>query len=402
MKIPIRRIVLWGIIGLAVAGGLAYAFQPRAVPVDMVVATREPLIVTIDGEGETRVREVYTVSAPIAGRALRIDAKVGDAIVADQSVLAVIEPELPAFLDARSKAEAEAAVQVANAARVAAEADLRRARAELAFADADLERTRRLFESGTIPRRLLEFDERTQRTAAATADTAAAALRMRSSELDQARARLITVNEAGQGATPRVPVRAPVSGTVLRVPHESEGVVRAGEPLIEVGDPEDLEIVVDLLSSDAVKVEPGQRVVIEGWGGRAPLDGRVRRVEPFGFTKISALGIEEQRVNVIIDIEAPHEAWRALGHGYQLDTRIVTSEAEALVVPVPTLFREHNRWMVFVVENGRAVRRQVTVGRLNQEKAEILDGLQDGAVLIAHPSDRVSDGARVVARATSG
>ncbi|MGD9538686.1 MAG: efflux RND transporter periplasmic adaptor subunit [Alphaproteobacteria bacterium] len=398
MKGQLRRIVLWGLLGLAVAAALAYAFQPRAVPVDLVAARREPLIVTIDGEGETRVREVYTVSAPISGRALRIEAKVGDAVTADETVLAVIEPEAPAFLDARSKAEAEAAVQTANAARLAAEADLRLARADLTFADSELERTRRLFETGTIPQRLLDAAERSQQMATATVDTSAAALRMRLSELDRARARLITVNEAQVGTTPRVPVRAPVSGRVLRVPHESEGVVGAGEPLIEVGDPADIEIVVDLLSSDAVKVEPGQRVVIENWGGPAPLDGRVRRIEPFGFTKISALGIEEQRVNVIIDIETPHEAWRALGHGYQVDTRIVSSEDEALAVPLTALFRDGNRWAVFAVEDGRAVRRHVAVGRLNREAAEILGGLADDATLIAHPSDRVTDGARVVER----
>lgn len=402
MKGQARRVVLWSLIALVIAGGLAYAFRPKAVPVDMVVASRGPLVVTIDGEGETRVREIYTVSAPIGGRALRIEAEVGDEVVASRTELTAIEPEAPEFLDVRSEAEARAAIEAASAGRALAEADLQRARAELAFAEAELSRTRQLFETKTLPQRSLDAAETARRTAAASVRNAEAALRMRSFELAEARARLITANEAASGDLQRAPVLAPVSGRVLRVLHKSEGVVRAGEPLIEVGDPTDLEIVVDLLSSDAVQVESGQRVVIESWGGGAPLDGRVRRIEPFGFTKISALGIEEQRVNVIIDIESPRETWRALGHGYQLDVRIVTSDAEALSVPLTALYRTAGDWAVFIVEDGRARQRKVSVGRLNRVAAEILEGLAEGATLIAHPSDRVVDGVRVVERRSGG
>jgi HlyD family secretion protein len=398
MKGQGKRIALWAVIGLIIAGGLVYAFLPRAVPVDFVTVARAPLIVTIDGEGETRVREVYVLSAPVGGRALRIDVHVGDAVVTGQTLLATIEPEDPAFLDVRSEAQTRAAIEAATAARALASADLQRAEADLAFAEAELGRARQLIKSKTIPQRTLDAAERTQRVAAAAVRTARAAVEMRDFELIEARARLITAASGGSRESVGIPLMASVSGRVLRVLHESEGVVRAGEPLIEIGDPAFLEIVVDLLSSDAVKVVPGQRVMIEEWGGPNPLEGVVRRVEPLGFTKISALGIEEQRVNAIIDITSPQDAWRALGHGYQVDTRIVISEADALSAPLTALFRAGDDWAVFVEAAGRARLRRISVGRLNSEAAEVLDGLSAGERLIAHPTDRVSDGVRVAQR----
>ena len=398
MRISLKRVVLWGVLALAVGAGLAFAFWPAAISVDLVTAQRAPLEVTIEGEGETRVREVYVVSAPIGGQALRIDAHVGDEVVAGDTVLAVIQPEAPTLLDMRSEAEARAAVDTALAAKAQAEADLQRSRAELAFAEADLGRIRKLYETKTVAKRTLDVAERAERTARAAQRTAEATLSMRASELEQARARLITAAEGGATSQPSVQVRAPVSGRVLRVTHESEGVVHAGEALAEIGDPGDLEIVVDLLSTDAVQVAAGQRVRIEEWGGAEPLEGLVRRVEPLGVTKVSALGIEEQRVNVIIDLLTPHDEWRALGHGYQVLARIVVSEGEALVAPLSALFRTGTAWSVFVVEDGRARQREVRVGRLNRSSAEILDGITKGDRLIAHPNDRISDGVRVAPR----
>lgn len=395
MKGARRRIVLWAVLALMLAGGLAYAFWPRPVAVDFAEVTRGPLVVTIEGEGKTRVREVYQLSAPISGRALRIETHVGDMVKAGDTVVAAIQPEDPAFLDVRSEAQARAAVDAAIAARALAEADLQRQRAEHAFAEAELDRTRRLFDTKTVAKRTLDAAERTERTARAGVKTAEAALRMRGSELEEARARLITANEGSKQDVKSVPVRAPVSGQVLRVLHESEGVVRAGEPLIEIGDPADLEIVVDLLSSDAVKVAAGQRVFVTEWGGPDGLEGRLRRVEPYGFTKVSALGIEEQRVNAIIDLVSPQSHWGTLGHGYQVTTHIVISEGEALIAPLTALFRRGNQWTTFVVSEGRARAQALVVGRLNTESAEILEGLAAGDQLVAHPSDRVTDGVLV-------
>jgi HlyD family secretion protein len=207
------------------------------------------------------------------------------------------------------------------------------------------------------------------------------------------------VAEDPHGHCECIPIRAPVSGRLLRLVRESEGVVQAGEPLAEIGDPTDLEIVVDVLSADAVKIEPGQSVVIEEWGGAAPLAGRVRRVEPFGFTKVSALGIEEQRVNVVIDLTSPPETWRRLGHGYRVEARILLWEADAvLALPQSSLFRNGDGWGVFVIENGEARTRPVELGHRTGLRAEITSGLEPGETVVRFPNDRVADGVRVAAR----
>ncbi len=401
MSVTARRTVFWGLLLLILAAGLVYAFRPQPVSVDLVRVERGPLVVTVSEEGETQVRDVFVISAPIVGRARRIEIEVGDPVKADQTVVAEIEPIDPAFLDVRSEAQARAAVRTAEAARNLARAELERAQADLVFAEQEVKRSRRLIRDDTIAQRRLDEDERAYKTAKATLDTARAALDMRGAELERARAELLSPLQARglQPSCPCVPVTAPVSGRVLRVLHESEGVVSPGEPLIEIGDPEDLEIVADLLSTDAVKVEAGQRVLIEEWGGGGPLNGRVERVEPYGFTKVSALGIEEQRVNVIVDFTDPPERWKRLGHGYQLEVRIVLWESDdVLRVPLSALFREGGDWAVFVDREGRAEKRQVTPGRQNGLESEILEGLEAGERIVLYPSDRVVEGVSLAAR----
>ncbi len=401
MSAKARRLVLWTGLGLALAAAVAYALRPQPVAVDMATVARGPLMVTVDEEGETRVKDVFVLSAPITGRALRIDLDVGDAVVADQTVVAEIEPIDPAFLDLRTEAQAKAAVRAAEAARALADAELEEAEAEFDFARADVERARALIRNETISERALEEAERAFRTTKAAVATARAALRVRDHELEQARALLLSPLEAAErhGPCECIPIRAPVGGSVLKVLHESAGVVEAGEPLAEIGDPEDLEVVVDLLSADAVKVEPGQRVIMEQWGGGVDLEGRVRRVEPTGFTKVSALGIEEQRVNVIIDFTNADERGRRLGHGYRVEARIVLWEgADVLKLPLSALFRDGDAWAVFVVVDGRAGLRHVRLGRRGGLEAEIAGGLEDGESVILHPGDRVVDDVPVVAR----
>ena len=403
MSAAVRRVLLWGVVAAAVGGGLLYAFLPRAVPVDLLQVTRGRLVVTVDEEGETRVRDVFVLSAPVAGRTMRIDADVGDRVVANETVLAQIQPIDPTFLDPRSAAQAEAAVHAAESGKQLAEAELEQATAEHDFATGELARARELVRANTISRRDLDEAERVYKTSKAVVERARAALQMRSFELEQARAQLLSPVETrerrGAGGVDFIPVRAPVTGVVLRVPSQSERVVAAGEPLVEIGDPHDLEIVADLLSADAVKVAAGQRVIIEAWGGDRPLEGRVRRVEPFGFTKVSALGIEEQRVNVIIDLTSPAGQWERLGHGYQVDVRIVLWEGDGVLkLPLTALFRDGDRWAVFAVDNGRARRRDVRIGRRTGIEAEITDGLQEGERVVVHPSDRVADGVLVQAR----
>jgi HlyD family secretion protein len=289
MALQGRRFLGPALVGIIVVAGLVYAFWPRPVPVDLAVVARGPLSVTVDGDGRTRVREVYVVSAPVAGRVLRIERHVGDAVVAGETVLATIEPGDPAFLDRRGRRQAEAAVEAAAAAKLLAEAELTRGLAELEFARADLDRASRLAERGTISERALDSAKLEYHTRDAAAAAARAALDVRLHELETARAALIEPGEDGGDESEAccVDVRAPVSGRVLTLVQESEAVVAGGAPLVEIGDPRDLEIVVDLLSSDAVKVGEGAPVRIEGWGGEGMLEGRVRRVEPTGFTKAS-------------------------------------------------------------------------------------------------------------------
>ena len=398
-----RRLVLAAVAVAVLGSVLVFAFWPQPIPVDLAAVSVGSLQVTIDEEGETRVKDVYVVSSPLAGRVLRINRDVGDAVVAGETVLASILPTDPTLLDSRSHAEADAAVKTAVAARDLSQADVARAGAELDFARSDLERARPLRQRNTISQRALERAELDMRTREAALATALAALRMREFELETARARLIEPGDRtaeGESATNCcVTVRAPVSGLVMLIFRESEGVVEAGAPLVEIGDPHKLEIVVDLLSSDAVKVAPGAAVTIEEWGGEASLAGRVRRVEPYGFTKVSALGIEEQRVNVIVDFIDPPEARLSLGHGYRVEARIILWRDDAVLrLPVSALFRDGDAWATFVVEGDRARLRRVAIGHRNDAEAEVRDGLVEGDLVVLYPSDRVGEGARLVAR----
>jgi HlyD family secretion protein len=401
MTATMRRIVLWaGLAGL-IAIGLVFAFRPQAVSVDTTTVARGELLVTVDEEGKTRVHDIYVLSAPVTGRMRRIDADVGDPVVARQTVVAEIEPIAPAFLDPRGEAQAKADVNAAESASALARAEVDQAQADLDFAQRDYDRSRELIKEGTISQRELDEAERAYRTRRAALTTALAALDMRKFELQRARAQLVSPAETpdGSGQCACVSLRAPVDGRILQVLQQSENVVPAGTPLVEIGNPEDLEIVVDLLTTDAVKVQPGQRVIIADWGGSESLEGRVRLVEPFGFTKISALGIEEQRVNVIVDITSPRAQWARLAHGYQVEARIVLAdEKSALKLPLTALFRDGEDWAVFVDDDGRARLRHVTLSRRTGTEAQILTGLAEGERVVLHPSDRVADGVRIMAR----
>jgi HlyD family secretion protein len=331
----------------------------------------------------------------------RIDLHVGDPVVAAETVVAQIEPIDPAFLDPRSEAQARAEVRAAESAEKLARAAVEMAQAELDFAHREFDRARELIQKNTISQHDLDEAERAYRTRRAALLTAQAELDRNAYQLERARAQLMSPVETRRstGECACIALRSPVNGQILQLIQQSEAVVAASMPLVEVGDPRDLEIAADLLSTDAVKVRAGQRVIIDGWGGPAPLEGRVRLVEPFGFTKVSALGIEEQRVNVIIDIVSPRDEWTRLAHGFQIDARIVLAERpDVLKVPLTALFRDGDDWAVFVVAGGRAALRHVTLGDRNGIEAEIADGLSAGESVVLHPSDRVADGVRVAPR----
>lgn len=396
-----KRLTFWGSLVALLVIGLASAFRPRAIVVDMTEVQRGELVVTVDDEGRTRVHDIYVLSAPVAGHMRRIDLHAGDVVVARETVVAEIEPIDPAFLDPRSEAQAIADVRAAESAEALARANIEQTEAELEFARREHDRATQLIEEGTISQRERDNAEREYRTKRAALATALAALDVRSYELERARAALVTPADTRARAEDCacVAIRAPVDGSVLRILQQSEAVVTSGTPLVEIGDPRDLEIVVDLLSSDAVSVAAGQRVLIERWGGETALEGRVRLVEPYGFTKVSALGIEEQRVNVIIDLTSPTEEWARLAHGYQVELRIILWEAaDALKLPMLALFRDGEDWAVFVESGGRAELRHVTLGRRSQLEFQVLDGLEDGERVVLHPSDRVQAGVRIAAR----
>lgn len=396
-----RRAIFWIPAGVLLVAALAWLFRPQAVAVDFAVVERGPLQVTVSDEGEARVRDVFVVSAPVPGLMRRVELEAGDHVTANETVIARLEPSVPMFLDERAVAEARAAVDAAAAARKFAEAQVRRVEAEREFAGSELRRLRALATRQSISQNDLDAAERRDKTAVAAVAEAAANVKMRESEYQQARARLLNPNQARRAAKDCdcIVVHSPISGSVLRVRLESEGIVAAGTAILEIGDPHNLEIQVDLLSEEAVSVRVGQRAVIEAWGGPASLEAVVRRVEPFGFTKVSALGVEEQRVNVRIDLTEPHERWRRLGHGYRVEPHIVLWESpDVLRVPLPALFRDHEDWAVFVEERGRAVLRKVQLGRENGTHAQIVAGLAAGERIVVHPNDRIADTVRIVAR----
>jgi len=400
MSRALLRRLAWPLLAAAIVVAAVWALWPSAILIDSASIARGSLEVTVEDEGVTRIREVYTVSAPTTGKMQRAPREVGDEVVAGQTVVAVIEPSDPTFMDIRTQRVTEAAVDAASAAVNLAEAQLKQAQSQLEFAKADLNRAVELAARQTISVRALEKAKLDVATAEAGVASAVAALEVRRRELVSARARLIQPGDIDTAQrTCCVQIRAPVSGRVLRIVAESEQVVQAGAPLIELGDPADLEIAVDFLSRDAVRIPPGAAARIESWGGETVLNAKVRRVEPTAFTKVSALGIEEQRVKTILDLTDPPAQWRRLGHGYRVVARVsVWREDNILLVPLGALFRKGDRWAVFLERNGRARLQEVEIGERNQRFARVLDGLREGDRVILHPSDRIQDSTAVAER----
>jgi HlyD family secretion protein len=394
-----KRWIGWTVGGAVVAALLAWTLWPRPEQVDIVTAARGSLAVTLDEEGETRVRERFVVSAPVAGRLLRIELEPGDAVVADETVLATFQPSDATLLDARSRAQLEEEVRALEAELERTRHERAQAEAELGFAKRDCSRARRLADEGISSEEQLDEAELGELSAIERLSASEHAVESATHRLASARARLLNLGNPDRPGDDPISIRAPVDGVVLTRSRESEAVVAAGEPLLEVGDPHDLEIVADYLSRDAVRIRPGAHALIERWGGDGALEARVRRVEPSGFTKISALGVEEQRVNVILDLVTPQQERTGLADGFRVETRIVVGECEDVVnVPTGSLFRRGEGWAVFVVEDGKAVARPVEIGARTPAAVEIRDGVSESESVIAHPGDKVADGVRVAQR----
>lgn len=387
-----RRFIRIAAVVVVLGAVMAWAFRPAAVPADFASVERGSLQVTVQEEGRTRVSDRYVVSAPLPGRMQRIELEPGDKVVAGKTVLAQFLPSDPALLDVRVRAELEGRVRAAESALGGARSERERIRADLSFAQAELKRSRELIAQKVIAPRELEAAERAAESLERALQSADFAVRTAEYQLQVARASLLQTRGTRAAA---IPLYSPVDGVVLRRLQESEGVVPTGTPLLEVGDLSNLEIVSDLLSSAAVKVKVGQRVLIEQWGGDHALHGRVRRIEPSGFTKISALGVEEQRVNVIVDFDEKP----ALGDLYRVEIRIIVAErADVLKVPASSLFRAGADWAVYTVERGVAKRQIVEVGQQNGLEAEIVKGLAAGERIVVYPSDAIADGVKVTAR----
>lgn len=382
---------------LAVIALLVVAWMPAPVPVDAAVARRADLRVTVDEDGRTRVKDRFVVGAPLSGNVARIELHAGDA-VHEGDVLARLVPLAPPLLDARTRAEAEARVAATQAQQRQTASSIERARATLQLAESEAGRQRQLLAQGASPAQAVERAEMELRTRREELTSMQFASRVARHEVDLAQAALGRFG-AGAGSGDQMEVRAPVDGVVLRVIQESGGVVQAGAPLLELGDPAALEIAIDVLTSDAVRIPIGAHVELDRWGGAGTLAGHVRRVEPSAFTRISALGVEEQRVNVLIDLDTPREQWAALGDGFRVEARIVVLEVPgALSVPATAVFRHGTGWALYRLVEGRAVRTEIETGARTGTEVEVRSGVDEGDVVIVHPSDRVADGIEVERR----
>lgn len=401
MALKFRTVALT-VIGALTAGALAVvAFRTDPVPVDLHRLARGPMQVTIDADGRTRIREVYEVAAPIDGTALRAPVRVGDAVTAGKTVVAIVEPIASGLLDTRTRIQAEAAVREAEAGLHVARSRLSQTREELSYARRTFERTSKLVERGVVSLTRLEDTKEQLAIAKAAEEAAVSELEMAKSTLDRARAALIEPGGDGEGDPERCCLRlmAPVNGRVLEIDVVSERPVVAGTRLLSVGQPSDLEIVADLLSTDAVRLAPGDRAIVERWGGETPLEARVAKVEPSAYTRVSALGIEEQRVDVIFDLVTPATERPELGDGFSVFLRIVAWEgADVLQVPLSAIFRRGDGWAVFTAEDGIARLRPVEIGRRNSAVAQVLGGLRENEWVITHPSEKVADGTPVAQR----
>lgn len=389
LRRTLTLLVVTALLGLVVWG-----FWPKPVLVETAAVARGPLTVRVSEEGKTRIRNRYVVATSVAGRMRRVPLKAGDEVTAGETLLVVIEPAASPLLDDRSREQAVAAVSMNEAAGKQASEELAAAQAALKLAEADRERVRSVQRTGTVSQ--ADRDRIEGEAAIKAAEVRAIEFSIQVNEFRLAQARAVLARGSGSAAGELVEIRSPVSGRVLKVIQESEMVVIPGQPILEVGDPADLEIEAEILSRDAVTIHPGDSVDIEQWGGKVPLKGRVRRVEPAAFTKISALGVEEQRVLVLCDLIDPPEGARRLGDRYRVEARVAVWHADdVLLAPAGALFREGNLWRTFVFQGGRAIARTVAAGHSDGNLTEISDGLAEGDELLLHPPDTVRDGTAV-------
>lgn len=401
MSKQLRLLIKLSAIGLAIVA-LIWAFLPQPLKVDMEQVGKGDLLIRIESEGVTRIHDIYTVSTPIEGRITRIEIEPGDIVKAADTVIANMFPANPRFLDERAQMQAKADVEGARAALELAQAKVRQAQAQLAYEQTSFKRSQELYKKNLLSTAELERDELRLKTLEAEHETALSNEAVMRARLEAAKAILTQPDKSNEDFSNNtdchICIHSPVDGQVLRILHESEAIVPAGTPLVEIGKPSDLEVRIEMLSVNAVQVEPGDEALIKRWGGEK-IRARVRRVEPSGFTKLSALGVEEQRVNVILDLIDPVEKWQSLGDAFRVEAEIITERAaQVLMAPLSALFRDNEQWSVFKVVDGTASLQAVTPGRKNDHVVEILEGLSEGDRVIVHPGNDVADGVSVIDR----
>jgi len=398
MKKSFKRLSIAGFL-IVIISGLFWALQDKPVPVDVASATLAPMQVTIDEEGVTRVRDIYTVSSPLSGHLSRISLREGDTVSADVTLVASIHPLDPPFIDERSLIELEAAVRASDAAVALAKVEREQAQTALNLAQSNYRRAVSLAKNNVISESQLESTYSELQLQKAFVASSDAQILLREAELASAKARLTqpeNIDESHSSNTCCVPIHAPVNGVVLKVHVRSEQPISAGMPLVDIGDAKNLEITLDLLSRDAVRIDEGTQVSITDWGGERSLTATVSKIEPAGFTKVSALGIEEQRVSVVLSMDTVPEK---LGHGFRVFARlIVWQDEKALQVPIGALFRSAGSWSVFSVSEDTVELRAVTIGQMNDTHAQIVDGIADGVEVVLYPNDQLEHGSLVERR----
>ena len=399
IKNTIKIILVAAVIGL-----LVFAFLPERIKVDIIHVSKGDLLITMEGEGKTRIHDIYVVSAPMDGRITRIEIEAGDLVTAGVTTIANMYPANPRFLDKRTETQAKADVEGAKAALSLANSRVKQTKAQLAFDLAEFKRTEELFKNKNVSQARLERAELQLKTLRAELETAQSNKQVMISRLEAAKARLLQP-EKGKLANNtddedcQICIHSPVDGRVLRILHKSEGIVPIGTALVEIGDPADLEVNIEMLSTNAVKVKVGDIALIKRWGGRQDINARVKVIEPSGFTKISALGVEEQRVNIILSFTDPREKWQALGDAFRVEAAIIIDQANDVIkIPLSALFRQNEIWSVFTVIDGTVELQAVEVGRRNDRYAEIVSGLSINNQVITHPGNAIDVGVNVQAR----
>ena len=392
----LRKVITWS-VGLGLLAFIGYGLQPKPIEVELVSLSRGPLTVHVTEEGKTRVRNRYVVAAPTSGQMRRVTLRAGDEVKAGETILTTIEPGISPLLDPRAKAQAEARVQVTEAAKMQAAQSLSMAKTNEKFARTNWERVKNLIEKGSISDTDRDSAERDAAMREQEVRAAEFAQKIAEFELQQAKAALLQMESPTQANV--IEVRSPVGGKVLKVMQESAMVIAAGTSILEIGDPADLEIEAEILSRDAIAIQPGAKVSVEQWGGAEALEARVRRIEPAAFTKVSALGVEEQRVIVLSDLVNPPEAAKMLGDRYRVEVMIaIWHQGDVLLIPAGALFREGSEWKTFVFKDGKAVATPLEVGRTDGRMTQVIKGLEVGAQVLLHPPDSVKDGVAVVKR----